>query len=177
MDARSLATRIAVLFTTALLMAPSAQAQVQPGMEIQIYPAGVIIALKAVFSVNDSNAFELMAGYNWTARRDWGEHDDERGAGPGLSAAWRVETGSFYAGGRADLWYLDVAWRQNEGLGRSGASTVWVVQPTLRAGYTRPFRGHRLDFGAALGREINVLTRGEEVGQGAIFLVGVSVVR
>jgi hypothetical protein len=173
--------RTGILITVGLvfLLGRTASAQVRPGLELQVYPAGVILSLKAVLEVNDTNGLELMAGYNRTNRRGWGIHASERGGGPGLSAAWRTETGSWYAGVRADLWRLDIDWRQPDpaNLRGSGTSTVFVLQPTFRAGYSLPFRGHDLDIGAALGREINVRTRGEPVGEGAILLFGVAVAR
>ena len=50
-----------------------------------------------------------------------------------------------------------------------GETDIWVLQPTVRAGYRLM---STLDLSASLGAEINVSTDGEPVGEGAILLVG-----
>ena len=151
------------------------------GGELQAYPAGVIAAVHAQKPINEQDAWTFRAGYNATDRHDWGEHDDETGGGPGLGVGWRrslapAGENGWVIGGRIDLWQLDIDWEDdpdgaNPG-GREGSTDVLVVQPTIEAGYVWHLEGSRLTLGAAFGAEINADTDGEDVGEGAIFLVG-----
>ena len=76
-------------------------------------------------------------------------------------------------GARTDLWFLDIDWSDAGGT-RVGMTEVTVLQPTARAGYAWLLSGDRLRLNAtlALGAEINIQTRGEDVGEGVILLGG-----
>lgn len=80
-------------------------------------------------------------------------------------------------GGRLDLWQLEIDWVQNPGSAaeRRGETETLVLQPTIRGGYRWRLgdSGWNLELNAAVGAEINVSTAGEEVGEGAIGLVGI----
>jgi len=147
------------------------------GGEVQAYPAGVITALHAQREASEHGAWTLRAGYNVTDRDDYGEHDDEHGGGPGVGVGYRyalaprAEDG-WLVGARADLWYLDIDWKDNPG--DSGSTDVLVLQPTVEAGYGWWFAAGRLELTVAAGAEINVHEDGEDVGQGAIGLIGVT---
>ena len=148
------------------------------GLELQGYPAGVIVAGRASLAISATDAIILYLGYNATDRGDFGEHDDEEGGGAGLGAAVRhsfgAAGGGWHIGARADLWFLDIDWRDGGGP-RVGMTEVTVLQPTARAGYAWLLSGGRLrlDATAALGAEINIQTRGEDVGEGVIVLGGI----
>lgn len=148
------------------------------GLEIQGYPAGLTVGASYTRDAGERLSVALLAGWNFTDRRDFGEHAAEHGGGPGFGlAAWRWRdpgrTG-WGAGLRADVWWLDIEWRDE---GRRGRTDVVVLQPTARAGHAWLARGGRLRLEASisLGAEINAHTRGEEVGEGAILLAGVAV--
>ncbi|NNF03859.1 MAG: hypothetical protein HKN17_05270 [Rhodothermales bacterium] len=177
-----------------------AGAQSGPFAAVRAYPAGGIAAAgfqggwPGVRSSPDPGRIESGAwlGYNVTRRRDWGEHDDERGGGfgGGAEVAWFPGdvSGGWFAGTRASVWRLRIDWRDDPptplGPVRVGRTDVLVIQPTLRGGYRFRLagttdgshsRGVRLDVEAALGVEINTSVDGEDVGQGAILLIGMKV--
>ena len=146
------------------------------GFELQAYPAGVVGALRLEQPIGDDEAVSYRVGWNETDRRDWGEHDDESGGGAGLGFGYTrwldTSDAGWFWGGQLDLWALDIDWR-DDSPAASGATDVIVVQPTLVGGYTVASQGDwRLDWTASLGAEINVDTDGEDVGEGAILLIG-----
>jgi len=164
---------------------PSVQAQAAPGaalgMELQGYPTGAILAARVGLRPGTWDWVRLWAGYNLTDRGDVGEHADEDGGGPGVGVGWRHafrpggEGAGWFLGVRTDLWVLSIDWRDP---GRSGTTSVTVLQPTARAGYAwRVGGGWLLDLNLGLGAEINLATDGEPVGDGAILLVGVGIGR
>jgi len=147
------------------------------GVEVQVYPAGVIAAGRLGLALDEQWAGYLLAGWNTTDRQDFGEHDDETGGGPGLGLAgrWYHLPGhrGWYLGGRVDLWFLDIDWDdRRDGRDVAGESEVTVLQPTAQGGYAWQRGGWHLEAGAALGAEINLDTDGEDVGEGAILLLG-----
>jgi len=183
-----------------LVTTPSAAAQVlpfSPLLEAQVYPAGGILVGGARLGPID-----IHAGWNHTRRGNFGEHDNERGGGPGIGASfWRGGATSapnapgapdapgavsgllgitgLHAGLRLDVWYLDIDWWDSVTGGitpppitfrRRGSTQVTVLQPTVRIRFDLP--GTQLGITAAFGAEINVVTDGEDVGEGAIGLVG-----
>ena len=147
------------------------------GLELQGYPAGAIVAGHASLAISAADAIVVYLGYNVTDRGDFGEHDDEDGGGAGFGAAVRhsfgAAGGGWHIGARADLWFLDIDWRDAGGT-RVGMTEVTVLQPTARAGYAWLLSGERLRLDAtlALGAEINMQTQGEDVGEGVILLGG-----
>jgi len=146
------------------------------GGEIQVYPAGVIGAGRASVALSQRERLLFYVGYNLTDRGDFGEHDDEEGGGPGFGLAWRryfsgVDRDGWYAGARADLWFLEIDWRDDEPA-RSGRTDVLVLQPTAVGGRAWVWDDLVLDLGLALGAEVNLDTDGEDVGEGAILLGG-----
>lgn len=174
----ALAAMLCVLNALGALTAHVAGAQipaVSPIVEAQVYPAGGILVGGARLGPLD-----VHAGWNLTRRGDFGEHDNERGGGPGLGASvWRRGIAGLRAGLRLDVWYLDIDWWDRVPGGitgpqvasrRSGSTQITVVQPTLRLRFDLP--GAPLGLTAAVGAEFNVTTDGEDVGDGVIGLVG-----
>lgn len=152
--------------------------------EVRVYPAGVITSVRGARALRKSDVLHFSAGYNFTDRRDFGEHDDEEGGGPGIGAGWRryygPDRGGWMWGARLDLWDLEIDWEDDlpSGGKREGETDVTVLQPTVEGGYTwRLGGGWRLDLTLAVGAEINVDTDGEDVGEGAIGLLGVTLAR
>lgn len=149
--------------------------------EVQVYPAGVIPGLQLRRHPTSADTVYFRVGANLTERNDWGEHDDESGTGFGGGIGWRRSlagvpggTGWLY-GARMDLWSLEIDWRDPGP--REGTTDVLVLQPTLEAGYGWTLTsGSRVELVLGLGAEINVDTDGEDVGEGAIALVGLTFV-
>ena len=149
------------------------------GLELQAYPAGVIPAVRWEWEGKRQDVWSARVAYNRTDRRDWGEHSDETGDGFGAGVGWRRwhkdnRTGLHY-GMRIDFWDLDIDWKDDGPPPREGKSDILVAQPVLEGGYSWLTRkDHRLDLTLGLGAEINVDTDGEDVGEGAIFLIGLT---
>jgi len=155
------------------------------GVEIQAYPAGAIFGIRSDLSFSNHLSGNLRLGYNLARRRDLGEHDDERGGGLGGSLGARYffkeDFHGFFLGLRCDLWLLDIDWVTerpgDEDL--TGTSDITVLQPMAEGGYTFLLGDGNWTITPkiSLGYEINVKTGGEEVGEGAISLLGVSLSR
>lgn len=149
------------------------------GFGIQIYPAGTIYNLKSAWAVSAKGELIGKLGYNIAQRENFGEHDSEEGNGPGFTFAYkrylRTAFKGWYAEGRMGMWFLDIDWRDNTP-SASGNTDISVIQPTLGIGYDFPLRNERIKLGllVAFGYEVNVITSGEEVGQGGISLLGLS---
>lgn len=161
-------------------------AQNSIGFEAQVYPAGVVPALRFDFLLNHQFTLTTRVGYNKTNRRDWGEHDNEEGAGLGFGLG--LEQRSFFNDQlslhvRVDLWFLDIDWRTDRQLcnltqcgptmSTYGESSITVMQPTVGLVYTKAINDRFLfKPSLSLGYEINIRTKGEAVGEGAILLAG-----
>lgn len=148
------------------------------GVEVRGYPAGVTMMAHSQWPVGQHDAWFVAAGANLTDRRDLGEHYDEQGGGGGIGGGWRryrdAARSRWYWGGRVDLWSLDIDWEDDGGA--DGTSQILVLQPTVEGGYAWVLGGPWvIEAGLGLGAEINVQTDGEDVGEGAILLGGVTV--
>jgi hypothetical protein len=149
------------------------------GVEVQAYPAGVIPGIQARHRLTNADTITFRIAANITDRGDWGEHEDESGDGWGGGVGWRraqsgdLDTDGWWYGARVDLWDLSIDW--NDPGARTGKTDVLVLQPTVELGYgwTTKSAG-RFELGAGIGVEINVDTTGEDVGEGTIFLVGLT---
>lgn len=150
------------------------------GVTIQVYPAGIILAGRTSVPIRTRSTLTVHAAYNRTDRRDFGEHDNEEGGGPGLGLGLRrylrARYDGWHLGVRTDLWFLEIDWG-DDAPQRGGVTNTVVLQPTAQAGYTWTVAKGRLVLEAtvSLGVEINVDTQGEPVGEGAILLGGIGV--
>ena len=151
------------------------QAQHSVGPEIQLYPTGVIPGFRYEFQSNQM-VYHLRVGYQLIDHRDLGVQDDETGSGYGLSIGasryMKSSGSSLRAGLRVDYWRNNIDWVTTP---NEGTSEIQVIQPTLMAEV--PFnlsQSIRLLPSLSFGYEINACTEGEPVGEGAIVLVGVS---
>ena len=152
------------------------------GAELQVYPAGLIATAHARRELDERDSVFLRAGYNFTDRQDFGEHDDEEGGGPGFGVGWRrnlspdADQGWLF-GGRVDLFFLEIDWMDDPpATPASGTTDIVVLQPAVEGGYGWNLSGGRLELTATLGAEVNVDTDGSDVGEGAIGLLGVTYV-
>jgi hypothetical protein len=156
--------------------------------EVQAYPAGIIPSIQARKSVGEKDQFYARVAANITDRQDFGEHDDETGEGFGVGLGWRhfltpwteaTETVPGYRpdgwqyGVRLDVFDLSIDWIDPGN--RRGTTDIIVVQPSIEFGYgwSNTSMG-RLEANLGLGAEINVDTDGEDVGEGAILLFGLT---
>lgn len=149
------------------------------GLESQMYPAGLMFNLKADWSLTEKGMLVAKAGYNLAERQDFGEHDQEDGGGPGIALGYKryLKEGwqGFYAEARMSVWFLDIDWRDNAPAA-SGNTDITVLQPTIAIGYDFLLKGEKIKLGlfVAAGFEVNVITSGQEVGQGGISIMGAS---
>ena len=171
---------IAGLWFVALASVGHSQVLHAVGLDIQVYPSGFIAAGNATFEVHDNWIAALYAGYNIAERQDFGEHDDESGGGPGFGGMVRyffetIDAG-WFSGARFDVWFLEIDWEDNRnGKREAGSSDITVLQPTMQVGYAWLIKEYlSLETHASLGAEVNVSTDGEEVGEGAIILLGMT---
>lgn len=167
--------------------------QIRYGAGVQAYPAGIIGNLQIVFPVSARMNLGMLVGYNTTDRRDFGDHDDETGGGPGfgveLEHRFADKVSGVFIGIRVDTWFLDIDWEderagclklciiRNGRTFQTGSSSITVVQPAVIMGYKKYFFDSLVafNFTVSLGAEINVKTSGESVGDGGILLVGLAV--
>lgn len=153
--------------------------QIEVGVELQVYPTGFIPGIHLEYELSPHSGLQGRIGYNVVRHRDLGVHQDERGGGFGGTLGYRYyfkpERKGMIIGLRCDLWQNEVDWRDGIGLitEMSGTSNVTVLQPTGELGYTFALNNNlTLVPTISLGAEINIKTEGEEIGQGAILLLG-----
>lgn len=164
--------------SSSIMAQPDAPGRFSANIEVQAYPAGLISVFAVSRAFGGNETLSLYAGYNLTDRQDFGEHENEEGGGPGFGIGWRhyftPQHDSWHVGVRADFWFLDIDWQDGDG-SRQGTTAITVLQPTVQAGYTWLLGSRRwlLSTTVAVGAEINVRTKGEAVGEGAILLGGV----
>ena len=147
--------------------------------EFQAYPTGLIPGIQIEKGFGAKDAVHLRLGYQHIRHGDWGVQEDERGNGYGFSLGYKHYLKEGFAGWfwglRNDFWWNTLDWKNNIGelneIG--GTSEIIVIQPTAMAGYL--FELGKTGFFTptiAFGFEVNVETEGEEMGQGAILLLG-----
>lgn len=169
-----------------LLVSGAAYSQKSIGFEVQAYPAGIVPGLRFDIPITSSSVFTSRAGYNFTDRRDWGEHDNEEGRGPGFSLGFirkNIFTDNLNLHIRSDLWFMEIDWEDERCCGRppctspivSGSTSITILQPTIGLDYNFEFSPNALlRPSVSFGYEINVKTEGEDVGEGAILLLGLN---
>lgn len=151
------------------------------GLDVQVYPVGYIAGAVVMKDIGESDVLTFRVAQNETDRDGNGQQDDEKGGGPGVGIGvrrydTRARTG-WMKGMRLDIWDLDIDWISRPGtpMELRGKSDVLVLQPTIEYGYAAQLGdAWRLETYAALGAEINIDTKGRDVGEGAILLLGFS---
>lgn len=162
-----------LLAAFALMLSLPGTGTAGPGLEWRAYPAGSIVNLDQPVATHAGWQWSLLAGYDFARRGDAGRHQDEFGGGPGVGVAARYpgRAATWFWGGRLELFQLYIDWRDPGG--RTGNSEVTVLQPSLQLGYRIPaVTAVDLSIAAHVGVEVNLETRGEPVGEGAIGLLG-----
>jgi len=154
------------------------------GTEVQRYPAGAQFMLTSEFGWQMKNTIHAKIGYNLARRKDFSPYNDlENGGGWGATLGYRRYFNSdfrgFYLGARSDLWGLTIDWEDDLETAnpRSGTTNITVLQPTGEIGYLYQFTTIPLAIGlnVSAGWEINIRTEGEQVGEGAIGLLGLRI--
>lgn len=171
---------LAVFLQIAAAKTEAQETPLNVSAEFQIYPTGMLPGLRIEKGFGIRHALLLRAGYNVVRHGDAGKHDDERGGGPGFTFGYKRYFAEgfrgWFAGVKNDFWFNEIKWKDNAGLPNesAGTSRISVVQPTAVAGFLFEF-GHDWILAPALafGFEINVKTKGEPTGEGAIFLAGI----
>ncbi len=145
------------------------------GFELQGYPAGLIPTLTCNYFVHNGIALRFRAGGNFANRRNWSPYNDNEtavgyGGSVGLVTYYPFKLGHFTAGITTDLWNMTTKWKDNLNTAQptSGTTKTLVLQPWVDVGYLFNIRNTRLNMGCTLGfgREINVVTIGDRVGEG-----------
>ncbi|MBI1306593.1 MAG: hypothetical protein GC181_08265 [Bacteroidetes bacterium] len=154
------------------------------GIEYNYYPAGHMIGIQSEWINKNHSAFNARIAANIARRKDFsGLNDDERGWGPGLSIGYRYYkkalcTQGWFAGLRTDLWNLSIDWKDSTQKPNYGNTKILVLQPTIEIGYNLYVNnGWIFSLSMANGREINIKTKGDAVGQGWITLGQLRIIR
>ena len=183
--------QIAILHICILALTTSLNAQekdtsnrkeVQIGAELQFYPAGYMPTITTNIFIKEHLAIRLRLGGNFADRSDFSSYNDEEKA-KGFGGTFGVQRyfpywkGSFVVGIYVDGWNMWTEWKDNVGTSnpQSGTTYNFVVQPWINAGYL--FQVSKqwnagLTFG--VGREFNVITHGENVGEGWMGILTLS---
>lgn len=177
----------ALLLITFLIISFSGNAQTSIGFETQVYPAGAITGLRFDLAITSNLNITSRLAYNVTDRRDWGEHENEEGEGPGFSLGIEktdfLDIKNLSLNVRSDFWFLEIDWTDRPTgpalcgalpcPSRVGSTDIIVFQPTIGLAYSMPLSDKIFVKPAiSFGYEINVKTEGEPVGEGAILLGG-----
>ena len=168
---------VMALGIAAPVQAQSRSQPYQPIGEVRGYPSGAILSAGLGRGFCDHRYASAHAAYNVVDRGSNGEFQNEEGGGFGggitVDKYFQPGQNGWFVGGRAELFFLDIDYRDP---GVRGSSDTTTFQPTARGGYGWSFAGGQYGLTAALslGAEINVHTRGAEVGEGAIVLGGLA---
>ena len=150
------------------------------GIEVQLYPTGVIPGVRIEKRLADNQAWFVRIGLQEIRHEDYGVHEDERGDGYGFGLGYRYYFKPGFErlslGIRTDVWFNSLSWKDNIGQVNevSGKTDVTVVQPSVQLGYL--FKLNQAVYitpSLSFGYEVNVDTQGEDVGEGPIWLLGV----
>lgn len=189
MDSNDVVPIMKYIAFTVLLFAfsPLIVAQSAISLDSQIYPAGIITGLRFDVPISDQAQVFARGGFNITDRRDWGEQKEEEGQGFGFGGGIEFTNSNYERLSmilRTDIWFLNIDWQKPTVIcpivppcfesDTPQSTKVTVLQPTIGFGYQIPVSGSFfLKPSLNLGYEINVHTRGEEVGEGTIILGGI----
>lgn len=157
--------------------------KIEVGAELQLYPVGYMPMITSNIYINADWALRFRIGGNFANRKDFsGFNDDEVAKGFGgsvglvryFSSRWNGKT---YIGATLDSWNMWTKWKDGVQTLNPTSGTTYnlVIQPWLNAGYQYPIT-EKWNIVASLGfgREINVITSGEKVGEGWMGIATIS---
>jgi len=169
---------VALLFSSIQLFSQDEEnnhkRKMELGTELQLYPAGYMTMITSNIFIREDWTLRFRLGGNFANREDFsGFNDNEVAKGFGGSFGlvkyvpyWK---GNFIFGASFDTWNMWTKWKDgiNTTNPTSGTTYNLVIQPWVNAGYLYNL-SNKLNTGISLGfgREINVITRGEKVGEG-----------
>ena len=158
--------------------------KIEIGTELQFYPVGFMPMITSNVFIKENLALRFRLGGNFANRQDFsGYNDDEIAKGFGGSVGivkyfpswWQGRT---FVGITVDTWNMWTKWQ--DGLQTvnptSGTTYNLVIQPWANAGYQYPFSNKwNASVSLGFGREINVITSGEKVGEGWMGIATLSI--
>ncbi len=149
--------------------------------EFEGYPSGQMYAVRYEYHWGKTNQKEMnfRLGYNRAFRYNWsGLNDDEQGGGFGFSTGYRYHFPqkrflNLFVGARTDIWQMLIFWKDNNNVPQKGTTHITVLQPSAEIGFRVLFSNTiSATFYGGIGQEINVSTKGKEVGQGGMYIWG-----
>jgi hypothetical protein len=157
--------------------------KVELGAELQLYPAGIMSMLTSNVFLNEKWALRFRVGGNFADRQDFSDYNDDEvasgfGATIGVVRYFPYGKGNFILGASIDTWNMWTDWKDDLDTANptQGETYNLVIQPWINGGYLFDL-SEKWNAGGSLGfgREINVITRGENVGEGWMGIVTLSV--
>lgn len=160
-----------------------ANKKIEVGTELQLYPVGFMPLITSNIFLKEDWALRIRLGGNFANRQDFsGYNDDEVAKGFGGSIGiikyfpswWKGKT---FVGATLDTWNMWTEWK--DGLQTpnptSGTTYNLVIQPWMNVGYQYPITNKwNIATSIGFGREINIITRGEKVGEGWMGIATIS---
>lgn len=157
--------------------------KIEVGTELQLYPVGFMPLITSNIFLKEDWALRFRLGGNFANRQDFsGYNDDEVAKGFGgsigiikyFSSWWKGKT---FVGATLDTWNMWTEWK--DGLQTpnptSGTTYNLVIQPWMNVGYQYPITNKwNIATSIGFGREINIITRGEKVGEGWMGIATIS---
>ena len=146
------------------------------GAEFLPSSKGYTTSLHLAYNLAVHHAFLLRAGYNNSNWKEKGNHDSEKGSGPGASLGYRyyflVRPYGFFLGVNAQAWRLSIDWREGT---TTGKTKTWALQPTAEMGYMILINDmFFISPAISSGIQSNFKTEGQEVGEGFVTRFGLS---
>ncbi len=148
--------------------------KVEIGVELQLYPAGYIAAITSNVFLKENLALRFRLGGNFADRTSFSEYNDEEiatgfGGSVGVQKYFPYRKGNFIAGFSVDAWNMWTDWKDdiNTLNPQQGTTYNLVIQPWLNGGYLYQLsKQWNTGLTIGVGREFNVITNGENVGEG-----------
>lgn len=148
--------------------------KVQIGAELQFYPAGFMPTITSNFFVKEHLAIRVRLGGNFADRSDFSIYNDEEkakgfGGTIGVQRYFPYWKGNFVIGIYVDGWNMWTEWKDNTDTidPQTGTTYNLVIQPWINGGYLFEIsKQWNAGLTIGIGREFNVITNGENVGEG-----------
>lgn len=157
--------------------------KIEIGTELQLYPVGFMPLITSNFFLKEDWALRFRLGGNFANRQDFSDYNDDevaKGFGGSIGIVkyfpswWKGKT---FVGATLDTWNMWTEWQ--DGLQTpnptSGTTYNLVIQPWMNVGYQYPITNKwNIATSIGFGREINIITRGEKVGEGWMGIATIS---
>lgn len=149
--------------------------KIEIGTELQLYPVGFMPMLTSNIFIKEDWALRFRIGGNFANRQDFSDYNDDeiaKGFGGSIGVVKYFPSwcnGKTFVGVTLDTWNMWTEWQDGIQTPNPTAGTTYnvVLQPWANVGYQYPISNKwNAGISAGFGREINVITRGEKVGEG-----------